>query len=374
MKIELENISVSFGKKQLFNSINLTLPTGKFIVILGPSGSGKTTLLRVLAGLQEPITGQIRFDEQDVTRLPANKRNVALVFQNYPLFPHMTIEENLRFPLESRKKGNVFKRPSYSKEEMEAKILSMLNLLHMEEHRHKYPHQLSGGEKQRIAIGREIIREPTFYLYDEPLSNIDMRLRFEMRTWIRKLHQILGKTTVYVTHDQNEAMALGEQIILMNEGEIVQIGTPEELYYHPQTKFVATFIGNYPMNFLAFRKEERAFYLETEEKELELSEKLQNIVKENDLKRGELGFRAESIKEYDKSKPISKTQIPLIAEIKDTEQILDKQIISLEYNGKMLYYSTRTKKIFQVGETLTILLNLDECYIFDQEEKNREQA
>ena len=213
MKIETKNLTKIYGKKIALNNINVIIPEGSFTVILGPSGSGKTTLLRILAGLLYPSEGQVFFNDNNITDIPANKRNIAMVFQNYPLFPHMTVEENLSFALESQKEGNLFKRKIYSASEIQKKIDETLELLKLEEHRNKYPSQLSGGEQQRVAIGREIIRQPVIFLWDEPLSNIDARLRYEMKTWIRKLHVILKKTMVYVTHDQAEAISLADNIV-----------------------------------------------------------------------------------------------------------------------------------------------------------------
>ena len=263
------------------HDINVTIPEGSFTVILGPSGSGKTTLLRILAGLLYPSEGQIFFNEKNITDIPANKRNIAMVFQNYPLFPHMTVEENLRFPLESQKEGNLFKRRTFSSSDVQNKVDETLKLFKLEEHRNKYPSQLSGGEQQRVAIGREVIRQPVIFLFDEPLSNIDARLRYEMRTWIRKLHGILKTTMVYVTHDQAEALSLGDTIILLQDGKIAQMGPPEELYDEPNQKFVAQFIGNFPMNFLKFKSSKNTVSLVID-KQILLPKNLQKrILKEN---------------------------------------------------------------------------------------------
>jgi len=210
MEIKLDQISKEYGDKKAIDSLSVIIPEKSFSVILGPSGSGKTTLLRVIAGLLYPTSGRIYFNDEDVTDLPANKRNVALVFQNYTLFPHLTVEENLRFPLESLKTGKIFKRNFFSPEEISEKIETTLGLLHIKDHRNKYPSQLSGGEQQRAAIGREVIREPVVFMFDEPLSNIDARLRYEMRTWIRKLHEILNRAFIYVTHDQLYFYKMGE--------------------------------------------------------------------------------------------------------------------------------------------------------------------
>ena len=188
MEIKLVNISKKYDEKKALNNVNLSFPNNKLTVILGPSGSGKTTLLKLIAGLLHPSSGDVIFDEKKVTDIPANKRNVAMVFQKYTLFPHMTVKQNLTFPLESQREGKLFKRKIYEEGEIEKRVSNTLELLLLSEHKDKYPSQLSGGEQQRVAIGRELIRDPNIFLFDEPLSNIDVRLRHEMRTWIRKVH------------------------------------------------------------------------------------------------------------------------------------------------------------------------------------------
>ncbi|MHA2357443.1 MAG: ABC transporter ATP-binding protein [Candidatus Heimdallarchaeaceae archaeon] len=368
MEIKLDKISKEYGVKKAIDSLSTVIPDKSFTVILGPSGSGKTTLLRVIAGLLYPTSGRIYFDQEDVTDLPANKRNVALVFQNYTLFPHMTVEENLRFPLESAKTGKIFKRNFFSPEEISEKVEKTLNLLHIEEHRNKYPSQLSGGEQQRAAIGREVIREPVVFMFDEPLSNIDARLRYEMRTWIRKLHDILERSFIYVTHDQSEAMALGNLIILLQEGKIEQIGTPEELYDNPSNKFVAQFIGNYPMNFLTFDYDKKKLYINGSEIQ-NIPEKLIKSIKKNKLTKGSIGFRAEYIREYDKRKTLDERMLLLDCQIEDTEKVLDQQIISLSFKQHQLFYVTKTKKQLKKEEKIAVLVHSDHIYLFDNEDK-----
>ncbi len=367
MEIKIEQTTKKYGNKMVIDNIDLVIPDGSFTVILGPSGSGKTTLLKLIAGLLYANSGKILFQDQDMTNIPANKRNIAMVFQNYPLFPHMTVDKNLRFSLESQKEGNFFRRNIYSKKEIDEKIESTLDLLHLKEHRNKYPSQLSGGEKQRVAIGREIIREPVIFLFDEPLSNIDARLRHEMRTWIRRVHGMINKTMIYVTHDQSEAMALGDFIVLLNEGKISQMGTPDELYYEPKDRFVAQFIGNFPMNFLNFKVEKRICHL-LEDKKVILQERITNKILEKKILEGEIGFRAESIREFDPKKPIEKEMIHLICKVEDVEKVLDQQVIILDFHGKKLSYVTKTKKAFKIKDKLSIVIHSDNIYVFD---KNR---
>ncbi|MHA1398473.1 MAG: ABC transporter ATP-binding protein [Candidatus Heimdallarchaeaceae archaeon] len=365
MKIKLENITKKYGEKTVLKKINLEIPDGSFTVILGPSGSGKTTLLRIIAGLTYPTSGEIFFEDSNVTPKPANKRNIAMVFQNYPLFPHLTVKENLMFPLESQKDGKLFKFRLYSKQQIEEKVGEVISLLHLEEHSEKYPSQLSGGEQQRVAIGRELIREPVAFLFDEPLSNIDARLRYEMRTWIRKLHLLLKKTMVYVTHDQSEAMALGDRIVLLNEGKIVQIGTPERLYENPSSKFVAKFIGGYPMNFLPFKKEGDKHFLDFDNR-VSISELLVQHCIDPRISKGTIGFRAESVKEFNPNKKIEKNSLKLDCLIVDIEKILDQQILTLSFQDNQIFYITKATRKFMRKELLSILVPFNEIYFFDE--------
>ncbi|MCE7742652.1 MAG: ABC transporter ATP-binding protein [Candidatus Heimdallarchaeota archaeon] len=365
MKVTTKNLTKRYGEKIALNKVNLEIPDSSFLVILGPSGSGKTTLLRLIAGLLYPSEGKIFFGEDNITQKPANKRNIAMVFQNYPLFPHMTVRENLRFPLESQREGQIFKKRIYSDEEIKAKVEETLKLLHIEEHTNKYPSQLSGGEKQRVAIGRELIREPVLFLFDEPLSNIDARLRYEMRTWIRTLHGMINRTMIYVTHDQSEAMALGDIIVLLNEGEIVQIGSPDELYNNPKNRFVAEFIGNFPMNFLSFHKKDKNLILNNDKK-IELPNSVEEIVSRNSLEEGEIGFRAELVRELDSERPIEENMLILECIIEDVEKVLDQQILTLNFNEERIVFVTKTIKEFERKSTIQIIVYAESIYVFDR--------
>jgi multiple sugar transport system ATP-binding protein len=365
LQVEISKLTKKYGRKIALKDASLIFPEGKITIILGPSGSGKTTILRLIAGLLYPTSGEVLFDDTIVTDNPANKRNVAMVFQNYPLFPHMTVDENLRFPLESKKKGKLFKTNIYSEEEIAKKVNEISSLLHIEEHKMKYPSQLSGGEKQRVAMGRELVRDPDVFLFDEPLSNIDARLRYEMRMWIRKLHELINKTMIYVTHDQSEAMALGDMIVLLEDGKISQVGSPDELYYDPNSKFVAQFIGNYPMNFLSFIVEKNRCKLAVDMEEI-LSEKVTKNILSKGIEKGTLGFRAETIREFNPKKPIDKDMFKLECRVEDVEKVLDQQILTLDYRGEQIFYVTKTRKRFSKKDSIAIIVLSDDVYIFDK--------
>jgi multiple sugar transport system ATP-binding protein len=228
------------GEVVAVDGISIDVHRGEFLVLVGPSGCGKTTTLRSVAGLETPTEGRIIIEEEDVTGLDPRERDISMVFQNYALYPHKKVRENLSFPLEVR---------SYPKEEIDRRVNETADLLDIPELLDRKPGQLSGGQQQRVALGRAIVREPSVFLMDEPLSNLDAKLRVQMRTELNELHRRVGKTTIYVTHDQAEAMTLGDRVAVMNDGRLQQIGPPQFLYENPKNRFVAGFIGEPPMNF-----------------------------------------------------------------------------------------------------------------------------
>ncbi len=242
LQIELSGIQKHYGAYHALRGIDIAIPKGQFVALVGPSGCGKSTLLRTLAGLETISSGVIRIEGEDITRMPPRMRDIAMVFQSYALYPHMTVEKNLTYSL--RLKG-VSKAEARRKAEEIAQITGLTTLLN------RYPRELSGGQRQRVAMGRAIIRNPKAFLFDEPLSNLDAALRVHMRAEIRKLHNSLGATSVYVTHDQIEAMTMADHVVVMRAGVIEQQGAPLELYDRPVNRFVAGFIGSPAMNFVA---------------------------------------------------------------------------------------------------------------------------
>jgi multiple sugar transport system ATP-binding protein len=245
MSVELRNITKTFGDVVAVKNANLKIDRGEFFVFLGPSGSGKSTLLRIIAGLDDPDEGEILIDGVRVNELDPSQRDIAFVFQNYALYPHMTAYENIAFPLKMRK---------VPRERIHASVLEVSKMLGITHLLPKYPYQLSGGEQQRVALARAIVRRPKVFLLDEPLSNLDAKLRVKLRFELRKLlHDQLQTTTIYVTHDQAEAMTMADRIAVINKGEIIQVDSPSQLYEYPANTFVAGFIGTPPMNLLAGR-------------------------------------------------------------------------------------------------------------------------
>ncbi|MCX7960158.1 MAG: sn-glycerol-3-phosphate ABC transporter ATP-binding protein UgpC [Burkholderiales bacterium] len=242
--VTISNVQKFFGGTHVIRGVSIDIADGEFAVLVGPSGCGKTTLLRMIAGLEEITEGEIRIGTKVVNRVPPKERDIAMVFQNYALYPHMKVRDNMAFSL------LLAKRP---KEEIEARVNKAAGILGLTELLDRYPRQLSGGQRQRGAMGRAIVREPQVFLFDEPLSNLDAKLRVQMRTEIKALHQRLQTTSVYVTHDQIEAMTMADKIVVMNAGRVEQIGTPLALYDNPANLFVAGFIGSPAMNFLPGR-------------------------------------------------------------------------------------------------------------------------
>ena len=246
-EVSLRNVTKRFDAIEAVRGINLDIPDNELVVLVGPSGCGKSTTLRMIAGLEEVTSGDVLIGGEVVNDLPPKDRDIAMVFQNYALYPHMTAFENMSFGLKLRK---------VAKDEIKRRVDEAARILDITELLERKPKALSGGQRQRVAMGRAIVRNPKVFLFDEPLSNLDAKLRVQMRIEIKRVHQMVKTTTVYVTHDQVEAMTLADRVVVMNNGSIEQIAKPQELYHHPKTRFVAGFIGSPAMNFMRCRVEE----------------------------------------------------------------------------------------------------------------------
>jgi multiple sugar transport system ATP-binding protein len=244
--VEVSNVRKSFGAFEVIHGVSIRVEDGEFVILVGPSGCGKSTLLRMVAGLESITSGELRIDGRVVNNLPPKERDIAMVFQNYALYPQMTVAKNMSFSLE------LAKRP---KDEISDKVMKAADILGLTPLLERYPRQLSGGQRQRVAMGRAIVRDPAVFLFDEPLSNLDAKLRVQMRAEIKALQQRLASTTIYVTHDQIEAMTMADKIVVLHDGKVEQIGTPLDLYDSPANLFVAGFIGSPAMNFISGRLE-----------------------------------------------------------------------------------------------------------------------
>jgi multiple sugar transport system ATP-binding protein len=255
-RVTLENLNKTFGETYAVKDVSLTVQDREFMVLVGPSGCGKSTTLRMIAGLEEITSGKIFIADRLVNDLPPRDRDIAMVFQNYALYPHLTVFDNMAFGLRMRK---------FSKAEIEKRVREAAEILGILDLLRRKPRQLSGGERQRVAVGRAIVRHPQVFLFDEPLSNLDAKLRAQMRVELKRLHDSLQSTVIYVTHDQMEAMTLGDRVVVMKDGNIQQIGEPLEVYSQPRNKFVAGFIGSPAMNFIdaSIAEVHGEFYAET---------------------------------------------------------------------------------------------------------------
>jgi multiple sugar transport system ATP-binding protein len=242
VSLELSGVTKAFGEVEVLRGLDLEALEGELLVVLGPSGSGKSTTLRIAAGLERPTAGSVRIRGQDVTGVPAAKRNVAMVFQSYALFPHFDARRNIGFGLSAR---------GVKRDEVERRVHAAAELVGVAELLHRRPHELSGGERQGVALARALAREPDVFLLDEPLSNLDAQLRTRTRAELKRLHGELGRTMVYVTHDQVEALTLGDRIAVLERGAVAQVGTPDDVYRRPADRFVAAFVGSPAMNFLS---------------------------------------------------------------------------------------------------------------------------
>src|SRR5205807_436161 len=243
-QVTMRSLNKMYDEVHAVKNVNLDIRDKEFVVLVGPSGCGKTTTLRMVAGLESITSGQILIDETVVNELPPMDRDIAMVFQNYALYPHMSVYDNMAFGLKMRK---------FDKSEIQTRVHEAAEILGIQEYLRRKPRQLSGGQRQRVALGRAIVRHPRVFLFDEPLSNLDAKLRVQMRVELKKLHERLGTTAIYVTHDQVEAMTLGDRVVVMRDGWVQQVGDPMELYNEPANRFVAGFIGSPAMNFAHVR-------------------------------------------------------------------------------------------------------------------------
>ena len=345
--LKFEDIDKSFNENNVISKFNLEVEKGKFIVLLGPSGCGKSTLLRMIAGLEKIDKGKIILENNLLNNLLPSKRQIAMVFQSYALYPHMNIFQNISFGLTSEK---------IKKSEINEKVIEAAKILKIEELLDRKPKELSGGQRQRVAIGRAITRNPKLFLFDEPLSNLDAALRSEMRVEISKLHKRLKSNIVYVTHDQVEAMTLADRIVIMNKGKIEQFGSPEDIYNNPRNIFVAEFIGNPKMNILKIERKD--IINKNTLKLFDIDIHFENTNFESEIY---LGIRPEDISLENISEIAVKIKIDLI------ENLGSEKIIYTHINGTEI----RIKSAKNIeGKNITIYLPKNKLYLFDNN-KNR---
>ena len=345
--LELKKITKVYpnGTKAI-NETSLNIEHGEFMVFVGPSGCGKSTLLRMIAGLEDITEGEIDLDGKTINKIDPSDRDIAMVFQNYALYPHMNVYKNLSYGLKN--KGE-------SKEIINKKVNEVAELLEIKEYLQRKPAQLSGGQRQRVAMGRAIVRNPKVFLFDEPLSNLDAKLRGQVRIEIKKLQQSMNVTSVFVTHDQVEAMTLGDRLAVINEGVIEQIGTPIEVYEKPKSKFVAEFIGSPQMNFINGTIKNN--YFESKDFKLKIDLNIDNA-------NVNLGFRAEDL-EIKEDGEIS-LNIDIIEKL-----CSDSIIYGSNKNGESICYKESGNTKLAIGENINISINVDNIHIFDEQTGKR---
>ena len=336
--VKLENVSKSWGDFKAVDNFNLTIEDEEFLVLLGPSGCGKTTTMRMIAGLEELSSGTIKIDDVIVNDLEPKDRDVSMVFQSYGLYPNMSVFENIRFPLKIRK---------IKKSLHEKLVMRAVKMVELEKFLERKPAELSGGQKQRVALARALVRNPNIFLMDEPLSNLDAKLRVSTRAQIKHLQNKLKITTIYVTHDQVEAMTLADRVVVMNNGKIQQIGSPKEIYNRPFNTFVASFIGSPPMNLIPISIRNKT----------SISQDLK--FSKINIKDGKytLGFRAEDAS-------IEKTG-NFTGPIYSIELLGDSTIVTLNIKNNLLHIKTSNNFSLKIGEIVSVKISNSLCHFFD---------
>ncbi len=349
--VTLESIKRKFNNVTAIDDITFSIPDGEFWVLVGPSGCGKSTILRTIAGLESATSGQLFIGDKLMNNIPARQRDVAMVFQNYALYPHMSVAENIAFGLKMRKVDSKVIR---ERVETVAHSLSLENLLE------RKPKQLSGGQQQRVALGRAIARQPQVFLLDEPLSNLDAQLRDDTRAELKQLHQSIGITTVYVTHDQVEAMTLADKIVVLSGGRIQQIGEPQSIYAHPANRMVASFLGNPPMNIIPAKYAAAGF--DVDGQLLTVAENIKNKLRLSQGQKIDLGIRPEDIQINDKSQAED-----LQVEVKLVEPLGRETLIRVAVLGTGIILNVQISGNirFHVGDKLNLQLDLQKLFLFD---------
>ncbi len=361
-EVILKEITKKFGNVIAVENFNLKVNDGEFIVLLGPSGCGKTTTLRMIAGLEDPTEGQIYIGDKLVNDIPPKDRDIAMVFQNYALYPHMNVYQNISFGLQLRK---------VPKEIIEKKVKEVANMLGLENLLHRKPKELSGGQRQRVALARAIVRDPKVYLMDEPLSNLDAKLRAQTRGELIKLHKALNVTTIYVTHDQVEAMTLGDRIVIMNKGLIQQIGNPKQVFDNPKNRFVAGFVGTPPMNFFeaTIEKEDKSVFIKVKNIKIGLLPEQRNIIETANAKKDViLGIRPKDFYTKEDSSGLNLKEFQEIPatidfiELMGSETFIHFKIDDISANARA---SASTN--YNLGQEVKLYIDIKNIHLFDKE-------
>jgi len=353
-RIVLRNVEKHYGNVPVLRDCNLEIKNGEFIVLVGPSGSGKTTLLRIIAGLEHITAGDLYFDDTLVNDVDVGDRDIAMVFQNYGLYPHMTVYENMAFGLKRRK---------MPKDEIDRRVRRASEMLNIAPYLARRPRQLSGGQRQRVALGRAIVRDPKVFLLDEPLSNLDAHLRVQMRTEILKVHRAVAATAVYVTHDQVEALTMGDRIVVMADGRIHQVGTPDELYDNPDNKFVASFIGTPAMGF--FDCPVASAEAKPSAGRVRLTEAQRTLLHRNGKAKVTVGIRPERLSLTNKEDDTA--DILLHGTVEAVEMLGSEQYVHFVVDGGALTARVPREQQVRAGDSVTFRADAKHLYLFDPE-------
>ena len=356
--VNLKEIYKRYDKHEVVHGIDLEIHPGEFLVLVGPSGCGKSTVLRMIAGLEDISGGDIEIDGERVNDLPPKSRNIAMVFQNYALYPHMTVADNMSFSLRMKKTP---------KAEIGEKVDHAASILGLGELLKRKPSELSGGQRQRVAMGRAIVRNPKVFLFDEPLSNLDAKLRIQMRTEIKKLHYRLSNTIVYVTHDQVEAMTLADRIVVMKDGYVEQAGSPIEIFNHPANVFVAGFIGNPPMNLFRAKIVRSGDGLAVQAGELKLDVPAKDGMGVEEGMEVHVGIRPENVATV--SNPDTVRECVVEGKVDVTELLGSETLLHLNVGGNLLVGKAEGGAQFKADETIKLYFNLDRLHIFNDSGK-----
>ena len=351
-EVSVRQLRKSYGDTPVIHGIDVDIADGEFVVLVGPSGCGKSTLLRMIAGLEEVTSGDIHIGERRVNNLSPSKRDIAMVFQSYALYPHKTVEANMGFSLKLQK---------MDKAEVRRRVADAAEILGLTPYLKRYPRALSGGQRQRVAMGRAIVRNPQVFLFDEPLSNLDAKLRVQMRTEIRELHQRLQTTTVYVTHDQIEAMTMADKIVVLNGGNVEQIGSPLDLYDHPRNRFVASFIGSPAMNLL----DGQVTSVSGGSADVSLGEAALKISAPQGLEAGQkvsIGIRPEHLALSDKGLPVK---------VRVVEPTGSEIHVVFQFQGQDITAIFRERHQLKPGDEVHLAVDMAQVHVFDADSGNR---
>lgn len=357
--VALKNVVKRFGDVVAVNNVTLDIRDQEFVVLVGPSGCGKTTTLRMIAGLEEVDEGEIYIDETLVNDVPPKDRDIAMVFQNYALYPHMNVYDNMAFGLRLRK---------FPKDEIDRRVKEAAEILGIQELLYRKPKQLSGGQRQRVAVGRAIVRHPKVFLFDEPLSNLDAKLRVQMRAELAKLHDRLKTTMIYVTHDQVEAMTLGDRIVVMRDGIVQQVGTPLDLYNKPINKFVAGFIGTPSMNFLdvVLKKDQESLILDGDSFKIKVPAEYKGALEPYVGKEVTFGIRPQDVYDLSVSKEMLRDDGNVIDTVVDViEPLGSEQIIYLTSGPHTIVAVLDMQTHTEVGASMKIVVDTSKMHVFD---------